>query len=162
MKKILLLILIIFITTQTVFAEKISVRITPTQVISTNHDEIEMGDWISFVIVNDVYVEDKIYIKKDTPIYGYVDFFHENGWAGDGSEIRFKQFKTIDAQGNKLTIESPLIINGNSPKSNDVKQYISWHDLIFFDILRVSLIALRGSEIFIEPDETVYNLFINR
>lgn len=152
MKKFLLLFLVLICSLQAVHAEKIAVRITPAEIISTNQDEIEMGDWVSFRVVNNVYVADKLYIKKGTPIFGFVDFFHPNGWAGDSAEIKFKLFKTIDTNGEKVTIHYPLNINSNNKKPKDIKQYFS---------LKV-LIILRGTEIYIEPDEQVFNLFIER
>jgi len=155
MKKSLLLILVLLCSFQTAFAEKIPIRITPAQIISTKQDEIEMGDWVSFDVVNNVYVNDKLYISKGTPIYGFVDFFHPNGWAADSADIKFKTFKTLDTKGNKITIDYPLTINGNSKKANDIKQYLSWQYAI-----SGLLILVRGSEIYIEPDKELFNLFI--
>lgn len=152
MKKYFLLTIFLILFSHAAFAEKISVRIEPAQIISTHHDETEIGDWIEFKAVNDVYISDKLYIKKGTPVWGFVEFFHPNGWAGDSAEIQFKTFKTTDVNREKITINYPLVISGNSLKANDIKQYISWELTSF----------LRGSEIYIEPDKKVFNLFIER
>lgn len=45
-------------------AEKLPIKITPTQVITTSADEIEVGDWIKFKTVNDVFYKNKLLIKK--------------------------------------------------------------------------------------------------
>lgn len=150
MKKIVLFLIIFLSVQQTVFAQKIPVRITPSQIISTKADEVEIGDWLNFVVVSDVYLNNKIYIKKGTPIIGFVDFVHPNGWAGDNAEIKFKTFKTTDINKNLITINYPLNLDGNTLKANDTKQYLSW----------VLTIVIRGSEIYIEPDTKVFNIFI--
>jgi len=160
MKKLLLLGLIIILSNiQSALAEKIPVRIAPTQVISTHHDELEVADWISFEIVNDIYINDKLYIRKATPIYGCVDFFKPNGWVGDSAEIYFKNFETKNIEGKKITINYPLKLNGNSLKANDLKQLLSWE---LPSILSSYFILIRGSEIFIEPDTRTFNLFITQ
>jgi len=158
MKKVLFASLILVLSNfQSVLAEKIPVRIAPTQIISSHEDEIEVADWISFEIVNDIYVNDKLYIKKETPIYGFVDFFKPNGWVGDSAEIYFKNFETKDVDGKKITLNYPLKINGNNLKANDVKQLLSWK---LPSLLSSYFILIRGSEIFIEPDTRTFNLFI--
>lgn len=153
MKKLLVLFLL-FVSSMfnAAFAEKIPVRITPLQIISTNNDEIEIGDWIKFAIVNDVFVDNKLYLKKGAPIFGFVDFFHPNGWVGDNAEIKFKTFKTIGINDKPIIINYPLNINGNTARANDIKQYISW----------VLTTLVRGSEIYIEPDTKTFNIFIER
>lgn len=153
MKKSLLFILILITSMfQAANAEKIPVRIAPTEIISTHNDEVEIGDWINFEIVNDVYSDDKLYLAKGTIVSGFVDFFHPNGWAGDNAEIKIKSFETVDVNCKKIIINYPLIIIGNSKKTNDFKQYISW---VFTGFIR-------GSEIFIEPDTIIFNIFLER
>lgn len=152
MKKFLVsLILILFVSMfQSASAEKFPVRISPTQVISTHNDETQIGDWIPFEIVNDVYLNDKLYLKKGTRVLGFVDFFHPNGWAGDSAELVFKSFETTDVSNRKITINYPLILNGNSTRTNGVKQYLSWEFFCF----------IRGSEVYIEPDSKIFNIFL--
>lgn len=153
MKKLLLLtIIVLSIFSSKAIAEKIPIKIEPTRIISTHNDEIELGDWIPFSVINDIYVKDKLYIKKGEPIYGFVDFFHPNGWAGDNAEIRFKKFQTKNIYGKEITINYPLDIDGNSAKANDLKVHFVSQILIIF----------RGAEIFIEPDTKMFNLFIER
>lgn len=151
MKKILLSFLVLLSSVfQTVYAEKIPVSIAPLQAISTNYDEIETGDYITFVIVNDVYTDGKLYLKKGTPVEAFVDFFHPNGWVGDSAEIKIKTFETTDSMGKKVIINYPLDLNGYTLKANDIKQYLSW---VFTSLIR-------GSEIYIEPDTKIFNIFI--
>lgn len=159
-KKFLIALFLFSFINLPVFAEKIPVKITPAQIISTHHDEVEVGDRISFKIKKDVIANDKIYISKDTPIYGAVDFLHNNGWGGDSADITFKTFYTKDVNGNKIAILYPLEINGNSELTNKTR------DITIVEIAAFTGVyfghIFRGAEIYIEPDTSVYNLFIEK
>lgn len=154
MKNIISVFIIILITAMPTFAEKVPVAITPLQIISTNHDEIETGDKVDFQVIEDIYSNKNLYIPKYSLIVGTVDFVQPNGWGGDPAEIRFNSFETIDINKNKFVIPCNLCIKGTNDKANNSKQvfqYTSW--LLMF---------IRGSEIFIEPDTKVYNIFIEK
>lgn len=149
-KKILLAILFMSLFTLPAFAEKISVRISPIKLISTNKDEIEVGDKIPFQVVNDVYVNRKLYIKKNTLLVGIVDFVHPNGWAGDNAQITFKNFQAKNINNEKIKISYPLTIEGGMETGQSTKQIIGYFLTYLF----------RGAEIYVEPDTKVYNIFI--
>lgn len=151
-KKIIFLSLLIFLFSQSAFAAKIPMKISPIQLISTEHDEVEIGDWVKFTVVNDIYVDNKLYIPKNSYLFGIVDFIHPNGWMGDSAQITFKEFYTKDTLNNKVTIYSPLVIDGMIKEINDYKQFLK----------ALGSCLTRGREIYIEPDEKVYNIFIER
>ena len=126
-------------------SEDSPLKIKPVQKISTCYDEIEVGDKIKFTVVKDTYKNGKLYIKKDTPVYGLVDYVSSNGWNFDNAQIDFKQFRTKTVTGEKLTIESPISINGYEIlkyKSNRVAQMFNYCGLAF-----------RGKEVEIFPDK---------
>lgn len=149
-KKISCILILLISTANVSFAEKMPVKISPIKVISTHHDEIELGDKIPFEVVNDVYDNGKLYIKKETLVIGTVDFIHPNGWAGDNAEIWFKNFLILMPDKNNIKLDYTLKIVGNSNKANNIKQAIAYY------IIRL----VRGSEIFIEPDTKIFNIFI--
>lgn len=169
-RKIIFISLLLFLVMLPSYAEKIAVKIAPTQIITTHHDEIEVGDWINFEIANDVYVNDDLYIKKNTRIVGIVDFVHQNGWGGDAADIKFKTFYTIDAQGKKTTISYPLEINGNSEIANSsrevpinlVSRTAEHLSFLTYMGLNYAGFIFRGAEIKLEPDTKTYNIFIER
>ena len=138
-------------TISPVFAEKIPVKIEPVQIISTHHDEVEVGDKIKFRTAKDININGKLYIKADTPVYGIVDFIHNNGWAGDNAEIKFNKFITQNISGEKIEIDYPVSIKGNHETANAIKTFVSEITLL-----------VRGSEIYIEPDSFYINIFIER
>lgn len=161
------------------FAEKIPVKIAPIQVISTNLDEIEVGDYINFETVKDVYINDNLYIKSGTPIKALVDFVHPNGWGGDSADIVFKTFYTTDLNDKKVTINCPLEINGKTEMGNSIRRVSSERitgagpriilrhfplrlPFIHFQYLNYLGFIVRGAEITVEPDTTIYNIFIEK
>lgn len=151
-KKIIICIsLLLLLSPLPSLAEKIPIKITPTQIISTRNDEIEVGDWINFQVVIDVYKDGKLYINKDSSIYGLVDFVYPNGWAGDNAQITFKNFHTKDVNNKKVIISYPLLIDGGLDANNSSKQIIGYFLTYLF----------RGGEIYVEPDTKVYNIFID-
>lgn len=135
-------------------SEDTPVKIKPAQHISTCYDEIEVGDKIKFTTVKDVYKNSKLYIKKDTPIYGIVDYISDNGWSYDNAQIDIRYFKTKSVNGNIITIESPVSINGFEIlkyKGNRIAQFFNYCG-----------IAFRGKEVDIKPekDNIILNIWI--
>lgn len=127
------------------FAETVPIKITPAQIISTTNNEIEVGDKIKFKTVNDVYYKNNLYIKKGTPVFGTVDYLAENGWAYDNAQIDFKTFKTRDVNGNTITINNNLSINGF-----EILKYKSKRFAQFFNYCGV---VWRGKEVEILPEQ---------
>lgn len=165
MKNIIFLSTILFLSCfTTVFAEKIPVKILPLQVVSTHHNETEIGDWINFEIVEDVYFNDNLYLKKGTKVIGIVDYVHNNGWLGDAAEITFKRFVTADVNHKRVEIDYPVLINGNIILKDQPKQYtITVLNNIASLVNFIPIFALvRGSEIQLEPDTKTFNILIER
>lgn len=177
-KKIIIAILFFTFCGLPSFAEKIPVKIAPTQMISTHHDEIEIGDCLNFEVAKDVYLNDNLYIKKGATIKGIVDFVHPNGWGGDSADIIFKKFYTTDVNNKKVEIDYPLDINGKAEMANNTRSissyaatnkapliilhYVRQAPLLFYQTLNYTGFVIRGAEICVEPDTTIYNIFIER
>ena len=152
MKKFLFLVLIIIFAVQSANAEKLPVKITPIQEISTGKDEIEVGDWDKFKVLNDVYYNENIYIQKDTVVTGIVDSVHENGIIADNAEIKFKKFILRDVKNNLLTINYTLVLNRDNSECytfcDKMAKYIGF--------------IFKGNEIYVKPKTTTYNLFLEK
>ena len=133
-------------------AEKLPVKLTSAQTISTIHDEAQIGDWIEFRVVNDVYQGNKLVIKKGTPVIAVIDFVHENGYVQDNAEIQLKKFILKDVNSQKVEFEYPFIISQKLVVKNNVKKSTK----------RVVLALVRGSEIYIEPDSIIFTVFITQ
>lgn len=126
-------------------SEDTPVKIKPAQKISTCYDEIEFGDKIKFVTVKDIYKNGKLYIKKDTPVYGIVDYVSDNGWAYDNAQIDFKEFRVKNIDGKVIKISSPVSINGF-----EILKYKGKRAAQFFNYCGV---AFRGKEVEIIPEQ---------
>lgn len=132
----------------------LSLKITPAEKITTCYDEIEVGDKIKFYTKNDVYKNNKLYIKKGSTVYGIVDYVSENGWGCDNAQIDFKIFKVKTVDGSLLTIKNPISINGFEIlkyKGNCTAQFFNYIGVFF-----------RGKEVEIIPekDNIILNLWI--
>ena len=152
MKKIVFLFCILIFSTQTVFAEKMPVKITPAQLISTHNDEFEVGDWVKFKVVNDVYYKENIYISKDTIVTGIVDSIHENGIIADNAEIVFKKFMLRDTKNDLITINYTLTLNRDNAVCYSLKDKLARYIGVIF----------RGNEIRVKPETATYNIFLNK
>lgn len=155
MKKIILTLFAILISTSMTFAisEKIPIKIAPLEPISTAYDETEVGDKVPFLVVNDVYKNGKIFIKKGTTMYGTVDFVKENGWFGDNAEVEFKVFRVRNVYGKLTTFKSELSMDGfNTLKFYNPawKRFFNYCSLIF-----------RGNEVDVNPNisDPVFNIW---
>src|SRR5574344_1365088 len=109
MKKILSLIFFCLISTLPTFAEKMDIKITPTQIISTKNNGIDFGDWIKFETVEDIFLNNKIYIKNGTEVLGFVDYVQPNGFLFDYASIKFTKFVLKNTYGQKIKIKSNLL-----------------------------------------------------
>lgn len=151
-KKIFILLLSLSFFAIPCFAEKIPVKITSIQLISTYDHDIEVGDLINFIVVKDVSINNKLYIAKNTRISGIVDFVHPNGWAGDRAEIWIKNFHVKTVDNKNIEIDYSVKILKTPQDCKHLKDYFVYYFLG----------SIRGSEIYIEPNAKIYNIFIER
>ncbi len=152
MKNLIIILLLLTVSIQAVYAEKIPIKITAAQEISTHKNEVEIGDWIKFKTVNDVYYNDNIFIKKDTPVTGIVDNIHENGIIADNAEITFKKFLLRNADDKLITINYTLVLSRNNSKCYTLSDKIA----------KYAGFILKGNEIRVKPNTTTYNLFFDK
>lgn len=135
-------------------AEKIPVKITPAQVISTSYDEIETGDIINFKTTDNVMHKGILLVPKDAEVTGKVDYFDENGWVADSAEIVLKDFKIKSTNGKLLKSPSVVTINGFEELKNQYPKIRR-----FWNYLSV---LARGKEIDIKPetDKSIYTIWL--
>ena len=156
MKKIFITLLLLFNAGLTIAAEeKIPIKISPLEPISTTYDETEVGDNIPFLVVEDVYKNGKLFIKKGVTIYGTVDFVKENGCLADHAEIEFKTFRVRNAQGKLSTFNSELLLTGLNT--------LKWYNPRWKRVINYCTMIFRGNEVDINPNnsEPVFNIWYN-
>lgn len=152
MKRILLSIICLIMFAPIASAEKLSIKITPTQLISTHQNEVEVGDWVKFKTVNDIYYKNNLFIKKDTPVVGVVDSVHENGLIADNAEITFKTFYVRNTSNVLVKINYPLTIS----RKNSICKGLGDKTVKYVGVI------FRGNEIKVEPESITYNLFLEK
>jgi len=149
LKHLITLLILSFIITP-VFAVEIPVKITPTQVISTLHDEVEVGDYFKFKVTDDVYYNEILYIPKGTIVVGIVSNIHENGYFCDNAEIIITPFKVKTFNNKVITINSTLTLNRKDFVCKNIGD----------KIVKYVGVVFRGNEIKIEPNSAEYNIFL--
>jgi len=156
MKKLFLAAILLLLSANLSFAiyveEKIPIKIRPIDPITTTYDQVEVGDNIRFSVVDDVYVNDKLFITQDTEMYGIVDFVKENGWFGDNAEVEFRVFKVRNAQGKLTTFSSELSLDGFNT--------LRWYNPKWKRFFNYCSLIFRGNEVDIHPDANpVFNIW---
>ena len=152
MKKLLFLIIFVILFMPCAKAEKLPIKITPTQLISTHHNEIEIGDWIKFKVVNDVFYKNKLYIKKDTQVIGVVAQLHENGYVADNAEIVFDHFFVRNVGNELIKMNYTLTLNCDKFECEGLDDRIVKYIGVIF----------RGNEIKVLPESAQYNIFLTK
>lgn len=153
MKK-LLLVLILILTANAVYARQIPVKIYPDENISTAYDAIETGDRIKFRTMR-ACSYGNIKIAADTPVTGIVDYVQDNGWVGDNAQVQFKKFIIHLPDGKNISTNSVITIDGFEELKNRNPKILRFFE--YFGVLA------RGKEVDIRKDKDtpVYNIWIN-
>lgn len=145
MKKIVFVVFMYLFMAMNVFAadNKVAIKIMPLEKISTANDEIEVGDKVPFKVIDDVYRNKRLFIKKDTTMYGTVDFVKENGWFGNNAQVGFKTFRVRNTAGKLTTFNSELSLDGFDT--------LKWFNPKWKRFFNYCSIVFRGNEVDINP-----------
>lgn len=133
---------------------EIPVSITPNQVISTSHDEVEIGDELNFKVVKDTYFNNSLLFKEGSPALALVDYVSENGFVADSAYIQILKFKILDTKNNWVTVDCSMKIKGlecRDTKRNILKKCV--HGIAFI---------IRGDEVELQPEQRNFNIFIEK
>lgn len=135
-----------FVLNNSVLDNSCIIIIKPTESVSTCNDELEYSDVVEFEVVKNVYKKSNLYIKSGTKIYGIIDMLDENGWCADNAAIYFKEFKTKDVNGKKISIKADLMIDGF-----EILKFKAGRTKQFFNYIST---FIRGKEVDIRPEDT--------
>lgn len=84
-------------------AEVVKVSIHSVNLITTK-DGLKIGQKVEFKVAKDVYKNDKIFIKKDTPIDAFIELISKAGRFGEPDEIEIGRFFTKDVKNNPVEL----------------------------------------------------------
>lgn len=141
MKKLLILILLLASTVNTVFAEKVLVKVTPAQIITTSKkNSLKEGDYVDFKTV-----ETTKAFKKGEIITGVVTSLEENGFQVKEARAVIENFRC-----KNIALEGEIYLHGGLHKKlgEFVERTVSECSVL-----------LRGSEIIVRPDEQEFLLY---
>lgn len=147
LKKILLICIAIFCFSQCTFAKSIPVPIKPLCKLSTADNSICLGDTINFVVVGDVYMGSKLYIKAMTPVYGDVVNIDYNSFACKPASIYAENFWTTNIDGKTVYLKGIVCKQGKT----------HW---MFTQFISFLYIFIRGGEAQILPDRDTFILYL--
>ena len=135
--------LVLIFCTQQVFAEEVAIQITPEKEYKTSNNSIKEGDFLNFVLVNDV----KNYKKGDV-VVGLASEVENNGFGGKPATVYLEQFS----------------IKGK-PLRGIIYQKGNNHPIFFeyfsgADSQSLGFSPIRGGEVFFKPNKDIYTLYL--
>lgn len=85
----------------------VKIKISSTDIITTKNS-LKVGDKLNLKITEDIYRDNEVFIKKDTPVTAYIELISESDWFGDPDEIEIGRLLTQDIKGNPIEIEGVI------------------------------------------------------
>ncbi|MDD3593668.1 MAG: hypothetical protein PHX18_03470 [Candidatus Gastranaerophilales bacterium] len=152
MIRILFIILTMCFTLNYASAQPLPLKIMPTEIITTAHDEIAVGDKLLFKLVTDVKMDNKVIYTAGTPVVVYVDYVTENGFCYDNANIWSRKVWVKHNgiyQGpyeTELSINGLNVLKGLQPRTRRFFEYIG--------------VVFRGKEINYNPERDKWNTTI--
>lgn len=129
---------------QPVFADTVVV-VTPKAKITTSDKYLKEGDYLDFVVTQDVFFHNKILIKEGSTVNGLVTYIEPNTWGGDEAKLTIEQFVTKDAGNKRIKLVGNVYREGS--------EHDGWLELFDFWLIR-------GGEVQIKPKKDRFNLFL--
>lgn len=109
--------------------------------ITTSNINLKQGDGINFAILNDIYVTDRLFIKKNEKVTGIITSLEPNGLQCKEASIYAENFKTINVDGKEIKLNGIIYKKGRT----------HWMLTQFIPILPT---FIRGGEVQIKPGNT--------
>jgi hypothetical protein len=153
-KKIFLILIIFLCFNNSAFSKEISVKVIPDSEISTSDGSLQEGDSINLIIVEDVYVNTKLYIKKGEPVVGIITSLVNNDFTCQNASIYAENFKAKNVDGKIVKLNG--IVHKEGRNHSYFTQYMPDNPMstsLFFFI--------RGGEAKIVPQKDSFILYLD-
>lgn len=138
MDKKLFLLLILSALGQVSIAKEIPVNIKPVSKITTSNVNLQEGDQVNFVITDDVFINSKLYLKKNESVSGIITSLEENDYLYKPANLYIDNFVTKDADEKTIKLKGIVYKKGNDHWM--ITQFIPFPCAV-----------LRGGEVQIKP-----------
>lgn len=147
MIKKLFLLLTLMLIGKISFATEIPVNIKPASKITTSNVNLQEGDNANFVINDDIFINSKLYFKKNTPVFGIITSLEENGYQYKPATLYVDNFVAKNVDNKTVKLKGIIYKKGNDHWM--VTQFIP-----------IPLMILRGGEVQIKPKKDVFTLIL--
>ncbi len=142
-KKIVILLFLLF-NCIAVSAAEISVLVTPEKLITSNNSLHQEGDYVNFIVTQDVYSKQKLLIAKNTKVIGLVTSKIDNDFTSKPAKIYIEQFHTQNVNDKNINLSGIAYKEGNEHKA-------------IMEIAPIWLI--RGGEVWLRPHKDIFTLY---
>lgn len=143
--KQLILLLIILLLANNVFAKEISVKIKPEKKITTSNLDLKEGDSVNFIVSEDVFVNTKLYLKKGQNITAMITDIEDNDFFITPAKILIENFKAVNNLNKPIKFKGIIYKKGTEhPKINEI---------FVFDVIR-------GGEVQIKPEKDEFTIYL--
>ncbi len=122
------------------------VRITPVKKITTSKKSLKVGSDVKFVTSRDVFENDALVIKRNTPVKGKVLSITPNKLMGLQAKMTMGEFETTDVFGETIPLKGEIKKEGNPHNT-----FISYLDFL--------AVFVRGGEVQVVPEEDYFIVF---
>lgn len=140
-------IVLVFILGQVVFAKTIPVQIKPAVKVVTSGIKLQEGDSIPFVILNDVYLDSKLYLYSGEKVLGTITNLKPNNFLYEPAEIYIENFYTMDTTGKSVKLDGIIYKKGNDFAM--ITQFIPF-----------PCFAIKGGKVRFNPKKDVFTLYL--
>lgn len=147
MIKKLFSLLILLIVGQISAAKEILVNIKPVNKITTSNINLQEGDSVDFSITDDIFINSKLYLKKNEPVSGIITSSEENGYLYKPAALYIDNFVVKDADGKTIKLKGIVYKKGNDHWM--ITQFIPF-----------PCTFLRGGEVQIKPKKDAFTLIL--
>lgn len=147
MLKKILLTLLVFSLSQTVWANEVLVEVKPQTKISTSNSKLQEGDAIKFVVANDVFVNSALYIKKSEVVEGVITSIDRSDFLYKPASIYAENFVTRGVSGKTIKLNGIVYKKGND----------YW---MITQFIPIPLFLLRGGNVNINPKKDSFTLYV--
>lgn len=144
-KKIILLLIFLLSSSQLGFAKEVLVKLKPVYKVTTANINLQEGDAIEFIIVDDVVANSKIYLKKGQKASGVITVIENNDYLSKPAKLYVENVKTRDINNKLVKLKGVVYKSGNDHK--EIMEFLNPY-------------IVRGGEVQINPEKDEFILFI--
>lgn len=147
MLKKVLLTGIILLLGQIILAQTIPVQIKPAEKITTANCNLQEGDFVNFVVKDDVFLNSKLYLKKDEPVIGVITSLKQNNFLYVPASLYMENFVTKNTLGQRVKLDGIVYKKGED----------YW---MFTQFIPFPCFTLKGGNAKMRPNKDVFTLFL--